>query len=112
MAVTNAQVHTLVSYYLKTYNARYNAAPRDFNRFRDKWGFSGMIEDFGMDRAKAIIDYYFGTSRPNHPTNYLLYNYEKLNSDMLEREADEINRKKLREESKKRVEEWRKKNEQ
>lgn len=112
MAVTNAQVQTLVSYYLKLYKAKYEAAPRDFNRYRDKWGFQGMLEDYGMDVSKQIIDFYFGTRRANHPTNYLLFNYEKLNSAMLEREEDELNRKKLREESRRRVEEWRQKNEQ
>jgi hypothetical protein len=112
MAVTNQQVHSLVTYFLNAFKARYNAAPRDFNRFRDKWGFQAMIEDFGMDDAKRIIDFYFSTGRAYHPTNYLLFNYEKLNNAMLEREEDEANRAKLRAESRKRVEEWRKLNEQ
>jgi hypothetical protein len=112
MAVTNAQVHTLVTYFLNVFKTKYEAAPKDFNRYRDKWGFSGMIEDFGMDQSKKIIDYYFQTNRSYHPTNYLLFNYEKLNAAMLEREEDERNRAKLREESRRRVEEWRKLNEQ
>lgn len=112
MAVTNAQVHTLVTYFLNAFKKKYDTAPRDFNRFRDKWGFQGMIEDYGMDNAKAIIDYYLSTARNYHPTNYLLFNYEKLNSAMLERAEDEKKRKQLRAESRRRVEEWRKQHEQ
>lgn len=112
MAVTNAQVHSLVTYFLNAFKAKYNAAPKDFNRYRDKWGFQGMIEDFGVDGSKKIIDYYFETARSYHPTNYLLFNYEKLNNAMLEREEDEKKRAQLRAESRKRVEEWRRLNEQ
>lgn len=112
MAVTNQQVHTLVTYFLSRFNEKYESAPRDFNRYRDKWGFQGMIEDFGMPRSKQIIDYYFSLNRQNHTTNYLLYNYEKLHGVMLEREEDEEKRAALRAESKKRVEEWRRGHEQ
>lgn len=111
MTVTTQQWNTLVTYFLNQFKAKYDAAPKDFNRYRDKWGFQAMIEDYGMDQSKKIIDYYFGTARPYHPTNYLLFNYEKLNNAMLEREEDEANRAKLRAESRRRVEEWRKLNE-
>ena len=107
MAVTNQQVHSLVTYFLKLYGQKYEEAPRDFNRYRDKWGFQSMIEDFGPARAKQIVEFYLSTSRPRHPVNYLLFNYEKLNTVMIEREKDEANRAKLMAESKKRVEEWR-----
>ena len=112
MAATKAQINSLVTYYLNQFKTKYDAAPKDLNRFRDQWGFQGMIDDFGMDSAKKIIDYYFSTARHYHPTSYLLYNYEKLNSAMLEREEDEKKRAELRAESKRRVEEWRKKYEQ
>lgn len=107
MAATKAQIHTLVTYFLNGFKNKYDTTPKDFNRFRDQWGFQGMIDDYGMETAKLIIDYYFSTARHYHPTSYLLYNYEKLNSAMLEREEDEKKRAALRAESKRRVEEWR-----
>lgn len=112
MAVTQQQVHALISHYLKLYGEKYESAPRDFNRYRDKWGFQSMIEDFGAARARQIVDYYFSTARPTHPTNYLLFNYDKMNNAMLERDEDEKKRAQLRAESKRRVEEWRRLNEQ
>lgn len=107
MAVTRQQTHTLITYFLTKYRARYNVDPRDFNRFRDQWGFQAMIEQYGMDRSKAVIDYYFDTPKPGHPLTYLLYNYERLHAIMVDKEKDEEKRRKLREESAKRVEEWR-----
>lgn len=107
MAVTKTQINTLITYFLMRYKGKHKDDPRDFNRFRDQWGFSAMIEQYGMDRSKEIIDYYFETKRLGHPVSYLLYNYEKLHAIMVEKEEDAENRRKLRLESKKRVEEWR-----
>jgi len=105
--VTSREVHTLISHYLKQYKDRYGREPRDFNRFRDKWGFQSIIEQYGMARAKDVVDYYMSTRRVGHPVNYLLYNYEKLYEIMTEKEKDEENRQRLIKESKERVKEWR-----
>lgn len=109
VAPTPQQTNAMASRYLKRYKEKYDAVPRDFNRYRDKWGFQGMISDYGYERAQEIIDFYFTTSRYGHPSSYLLYNYDKLNGTMIEIEEDEAERKKLREESKIRVAEWHRK---
>ena len=96
-----------MSHYLKKYNERYERDPRDFNRFRDKWGFQSMVEQYGLSTAKQVVDYYMSTRRIGHPVNYLLYNYEKLYEIMTEKEKDQENRERLIRESQKRVEEWR-----
>jgi hypothetical protein len=105
--VTQQQIHALISLYLKNYKSKYGRDPLNFNRYRDKWGFQGMIEDLGVERAKEVIDWYFSARSAGHSTNYLLNNYDKINTRMREREEDEIDRQKLLEESRKRVEEWR-----
>lgn len=107
MAVSTAQTHALITYFLQSYTEKYSGQPRDFNRFRDQWGFKSMIEQYGMDGSKEIVDYYFATRRPGHPMNYFLYNYEKLAAIMEDKKRDAEVRRKLREESQKRVEEWR-----
>lgn len=107
MAVTRQQTHALITYFLQKHQEKYEREPRDFNRFRDQWGFSAMIEQYGMTKAKRIVDYYFDTRRMAHPVNYLLYNYERLNAIIVEKDADAELRKKLLEESQRRVEEWR-----
>lgn len=107
MAVSNQQTHALITYFIGKYRNIYDEDPRDFNRYRDKWGFAAMIEQYGTPRAKEIIDYYMSIKRPGHSVNYLIFNYEKINSTLEDRENDESNRRALREESMKRVEEWR-----
>lgn len=107
VAVSKQQTHALITYFLQGYESKYESAPRDFNRFRDQWGFQSMIEQYGASRAKKIVDYYFATHRPGHPVSYLLYNYERLNAIMADKEKDEAERAKLRAESEKRVKEWR-----
>jgi hypothetical protein len=108
MAVSNQQTHSLISHFLTQYQQKHNGPPRDFNRHRDKWGFQSMIEDLGMARAREIVTYYFSLPNNSHTVNGLLFNYDKLNTDMMEREEDEIERRRIRAETKQRVEEWRK----
>ena len=107
MAVSKQATHTLITHFLKNYRERYDSDPRDFNRFRDQWGFQAMIEQYGPAGAKKVVDYYFATRRPGHPVSYLLYNYERLNAIMVDKEKDEAERARLRAESEKRVKEWR-----
>jgi ubiquinone/menaquinone biosynthesis C-methylase UbiE len=105
---TTRQVQTLIGHYLKLYALKYNSSqPTDFNRYRDKWGFQAMADQFGYEVAKEIIEYYMQTPRFGHPVSQLLYNYEKIEKRMRERREDEEKRRLLREESMKRVERWR-----
>jgi hypothetical protein len=92
---------------VKLYKERYKREPKDLNKYRDKWGFAAMFDQYGMDRSKKIIEYYLDSNKIGHPVNHLLFNYEKINEFMAEAERDREERKRLMAESKKRVEEWR-----
>jgi hypothetical protein len=96
----------LVTRYVKKYTEKYGKPPTDLNRYRDRWGFQGMVEDFGKDRAEQIMDFYLESNRPNHPVGYLLFNYDKVNETMIKFEEDIEVRKRIMEETRKRVEEW------
>ena len=104
------QMNALVTLYLKLYKEKYGEGPRNFNRHRDKWGFQSMVEDLGYDRAREVVTYYFETRNIYHPVNKLLYEYDKIDKLMREREEDEERRQRLLAESKKRVEAWREAN--
>jgi hypothetical protein len=106
MVATKQQGNAHVTLYLRHYKTKYGYEPLNFNRYRDLYGFMAMIDDLGYDRAKEVINYYFDTERYGHPVNYLLYNYDKLNRAMIDEAEDEIERAKLRAESKIRVEQW------
>lgn len=104
-ATLNKYTNELLNLYIVEFKAKYGRAP-EMNRFKQKWGFRGMYEDLGMEASKRVINYYFGTSRPGHPIDYLLYNYEKLDKVIREREKDAVERERLRKETEKRVKEW------
>jgi hypothetical protein len=104
---TNAQLsNALARHYVKLHEAVHGTKPADFNLYRDRRGFEAMIEDLGYDRAKQVVEYYMGLIRA-HPCGWLLYNYEKVNNRIIEIEEEQKNAAEVFEETRKRVEEWR-----
>lgn len=97
------QAFALLDLYVVCYVQKYKRRP-SVNRYRDKWGFTDMVSDLGMDMSKEVIEYYFKTTRPGHPLTSLFNSYDRLAATLREREEDRKNRVKLREETKKRVE--------
>lgn len=97
--------YALIDFYVLNYKSKFNREPQ-INRFRNKYGFQDMINDIGFDDSKKVIELYISGSRNDYSVNDLLYSYDKLHRIVLEREQDEIDRAKLREETKRRVEEW------
>lgn len=103
------QAHTLVSYFAQQYKKKYQTAPK-VNRYAARWGFDSILMDMSVDEIKGLIDYYFSTLSPNgHSLDWFFYNYEKLAEAREKTEADRKALAVLREQSKRRAEEWRKK---
>lgn len=95
----------LLNIYVANWENKYGKSP-EINRYKVRWGFQDMATDLGIGRARKVIDFYFTTEKLNHPLQYLLYNYERLDRIMREVEKDEIDREELRRETEKRVKEW------
>lgn len=104
-ATLNKYTNELLNLYINLYADKYKKSP-EMNRFKQKWGFRGMYEDLGKDQAKKVIEYYFALNRPGHAVDYLLYNYEKLDKIIREKEKDAVERERLRKETEQRVREW------
>lgn len=104
-ATVNKNARELLTLYVSLYQKKYNKTP-EMNRFKQQWGFRGMYEDLGRAQAVKVVEYYFRTSRPGHPIDYLLYNYEKLNRILTEIEKDARDREQWRKETEQRVKEW------
>lgn len=98
--------NALVTYYLKLWKEKYPGATNRVNRYAVKWGFMDVVDSVGFERAKEIVEYYFRTSRPGHDVQWFLYNFDKLDGAMIEREQDELKKAAVRAETKARVEEW------
>lgn len=101
----NKYANELLNLFVELYSGKYGTRPV-INRFKQKWGFIDMYEDLGMARSKEVINFYFKGGRPGHTVEGLLYNYERLDQTLKDIEKDEEDRKKIRLETKKRLEEW------
>lgn len=76
------------------------------NRHSDLWAFYDMIKDLGFDDAKSTVKYYFRLQSSNrHDRMYLKYNYDKIYEQMLSVRSDREERRKIMEQTKRRMEE-------
>lgn len=97
-------VNSLMTKFIKLYEDKYGSKPR-LNRNTERWGFGYMLDDLGSDTFPTL-EYYF-TLRRFHDAQDLLRNYHEVSTWRHEDIEDEENRRKLAEETKKRVEESR-----
>lgn len=106
---TPKQAHALVTYFGKKYKAKYGFAPK-VNRYSARWGFDSILMDMSNSDAEELIDYYFMTVSPSgHALDWFFYNYEKLSEAKEKTDADRKSLADIRERTRKRTEEWRKK---
>jgi hypothetical protein len=98
------QPYVLISIYEMLYKEKYNRAPK-INKYREKWAMQDVIDSIGFDRARDVIEYYFRTNRPGHPLQHFFFNFDKLDSVMIELDKDKLVREKLRMQTKQMVEE-------
>ena len=102
------QANALITKYVKLYTAKYGTAPL-INRYRDKWGFTDMINDLGKIDASKAIDYYFKLTK-DHNLIELFRSYDELHRNRLADEEDARRVAQLEKETAKRVKEWMERN--
>ncbi len=95
--------YVLIGLYESLYKERYGKKPR-INKFREKWAMQDVIDSVGFERAKELLVYYFKTSKSGHPLSFFFYNFDKIDYLKIEIEKDILNRRTLREATKKMVE--------
>jgi len=96
--------HAMMTKYSNMFELKYNQKPR-LNRYKEKWALVDVIDSIGYDRAVEVLEYYFKTSRPGHPLSWFYMNFDKLDEVMVKLDEDESRRQKLREQTKRLVEE-------
>lgn len=107
---TVQQANALLTKYLSLYDRKYGKKPT-INRYKEKWSMKDVIESVGYPRAQELLEYYFSTGRTGHPLQWFFYNFDRLDITLKELGSDEEKRRRLREQTKRRVEEWKEKNE-
>lgn len=104
--------HTLTSYYIKLYKAKYGSEP-SVNRHTARWGFDSVLMGMTLSEARVLLDFYLTTnSSKKHALDWFFYNYEKLQESMVITQEDAARRAQLREESRIRAQEWRERGKQ
>lgn len=98
------QPYALLSLYEKLYSERYSKVAR-LNKFKEKWAMQDVIESVGYDRARELLEYYFRVTKQGHPIQWFFYNFDRLDDMLIQSEEDTRRRQKLREATKKMVEE-------
>lgn len=94
----------LLNYYMKLYTIKYGRKPV-VNLYKEKWAMNDVIDSIGYDRAKELLDYYFHVNNPNHSLTWFYYNFDRLDEMLQKSEEDKLRRAKIREKTKKMVEE-------
>lgn len=100
----STKAYQLVSLYLSLYKTKYNKNVV-INKHKEKWAMADVIDSVGFDKAKDLLVYYFQTSKSGHPLQWFLYNFERLDVLLNAKRDDEEKRSKMRELTKKMVEE-------
>lgn len=100
----NKQPYILLSLYQSLYKDKYNKQAR-LNKYRDKWAMQDVIDTVGYERAKELMEYYFKTGKIGHPLQFFFYNFDSMDRIKQESDKDKLNRIKLREQTKRMVEE-------
>ncbi len=100
----NKQPYILLSLYQALYKDKYNKQPK-LNKYRDKWAMQDVIDTVGYERAKELMEYYFKTGKIGHPLQFFFYNFDSMDRVKQESDKDKLNRIKLREQTKRMVEE-------
>ena len=96
---TAKQCHTLTTYYVQKFEAKYGAKPT-VNRVAARWNFNTLLEDLTAKEVLQLIDYYFQTqSGRRHDLDWFFYNYDKLVKGMHDSAKDAEHRKRLMDES-------------
>jgi len=96
--------YALMDKYSNLFALKYGRKP-SLNKYKEKWAMVDVIDSISYDRAVEVLEYYFKTTRPGHPLTWFYMNFDKLDEVMLRLEEDESRRAKLREQTKRLVEE-------
>ena len=97
----NQKSHALVSLFKTQYKKRYGENPK-LNAYSAKYGMGDVMEDVGYERTRELIEYYF-TCEARHSVTEFLNTYDSIDTLEQARKSDEEERRKLREETRRRI---------
>lgn len=97
--------YAFIDRYKKLYLTKYGKEP-SINKYKEKWAITSLLEDYGHDTVFECLDYYFRTSKVDHPLTWFFFNFEQLNGSMVSQKSDEQLRRLRREKTQMIVKEY------
>lgn len=88
--------YSLLSEYSKLYHAKYGQPPI-LNKYKEKWGMSSLVEDFGKEDVSRTLNYYFKINREGHSLPWFYNNFSNIHLSRLSAEKDDKIRAAVRE---------------
>ncbi len=68
---------TFLSYYEKCYKQKYGRKIT-LNKYKEKWMALSVVEDYGIEKSKKVIEYYFRLAKEGHPLQWLVLNFDTI----------------------------------
>ncbi len=102
-AKQDTRPYQLIDLFVLVYQTKYGKKPT-VNKYRDRWGFTDMIDSIGYERSVEVVKYFLSIDRPTHTLVWLFNNFDRLDEQIKVRDEDRKRRAKMLSETKKRVE--------
>ena len=102
---TAQQCHALISYYINKYESVVGRRPV-VNRNKVRYWLEAMLMDYTGEQARELIDHYID-HYDDPKIDWFAYNYEKVDEDKQEYEQNKVSTEKRRQETQRKLEEWR-----
>jgi hypothetical protein len=100
MASSFKEEFAMLSLYQRLYESKYGHKA-SINKYKEKWAMQSLIEDYGVDGVRDIIEFYFKTNKDGHPISWMIFNFDTLKSTLQGNRTDII----MREERRKKTQE-------
>lgn len=85
------EAYGLVGLFCILYKEKYKKVPI-VNKYREKWAMKDVIDSVGYDRAKKLLEQYFKLNKSEHSLTWFFYNFDKIDSALIESEKDKARR--------------------
>jgi hypothetical protein len=89
MARSNSdkEAYSLISEYVRLYREKYGVSPT-INKYKEKWAFISLAEDFGYEGVDKTLGYYFKLTKDMHPLGWFVNNFSTLHISRMNSEKD------------------------
>lgn len=102
---TAQQCHAMTTYFASAYQDKVGKSAV-LNRNKARWSWESVLMDYTPGQARELVDFYL-EHWPDPNLDWFFYNYEKVDQAIADHNQEEEARRARREQTQKRLDEWR-----